>query len=207
MPRSRFQGLTWPIARAARKSWGPRIAIPRNGWSASRSLSPDTIWVALPLTANSRNLLSLASRHTAICSVTSTCWAFCNSAARNSRRNSAGTYLLNLGRRNTSSSSATVASETSNVPLSAAASNACRGAEWGSSTGLTAMLVSMTVRDSLIAQQGLQDFRGQAERCRMPANLVHDFLQRAGWAGSQFTQAEAEQKLQPAPVLGRGGRE
>src|SRR5205807_3376797 len=105
------------------------------------------------------------------------------------KRFSSGTYLLNFGRRMTSSNSAMVAADTSNFPRAAAASNACRGTERGSNTALTATPVSMTVRISLIAQQRLQNFRGQAVRLGMTADVVHDFLQRTNRAGGQLTQA------------------
>src|SRR5262249_34279789 len=135
------------------------------------------MWLALPLTASSKNLSSFGSRQTVMTSVTTTSSASRTSAARNSRRFSSGIYLLNFGRRNTSSSSATVASDTNNFPRAAAVSNACRGTERGSSTALTATPVSMTVRISFIAQQRLQDFRGQAAGLGVAADLVHDLLQ------------------------------
>ena len=49
-----------------RKSAGDMIFIPRNGFNTSKSLSPVTIQSAFPATANSRNLLSLGSRHSEI---------------------------------------------------------------------------------------------------------------------------------------------
>ena len=130
----------------------------------------------------------------------------------NSRRFSSETYLLNFGRRNTLSNSAIVASDTNNFPRVAAASNACRGTEREAARRRTATPVSITVRLSFIAKQRLQDFRGQATRLGVPADLVHDLLQRTGWAsGSSLrrrrlrrscslrrSSAEAEEKARAA---------
>jgi len=65
----------------------------------------------------------------------------------------------------------------------------------------------MTVRVSFIVQQRFQDFRRQAVRLRVTADLVHDFLQRARRAGRQFAQAEAEEQFQFPSVLRGGGGE
>src|SRR6266542_3620492 len=190
---------SWAMARNA---CGVTMAIPRNGCSNRRSASPLIRWLARPLTANSRNLLSLGSRHSVTLSVTSTVSASRTSAAKNSNRFASSRYLLNFGRRKTSSSSATVAADTRSRPRATAASNACRGTERGSKTALTATLVSTTVRSSLAMQQRLQDFGSQAASLGLRADLVHDLLERPCGASSQLPQAEAKEKLQLASLLG-----
>ena len=100
----------------ARNSTGLRIGIPRKGCRTSRSASPVMRWLALPLNANARNLLSFGSRQSVSTSRTSTTSASCTKAERNSKRRASDRYLSNFFRRSTSSNSATVASDTSNRP-------------------------------------------------------------------------------------------
>ncbi len=103
---------------------GVAIAIPRNGCKTSRSLSPLTTQVALPLTASSRNLSSLGSRHATTRSTISTKMPSLTKALRNSIRSSSVMYLSNPLRRRTSSNSATVTCEISNLPVCVALSKA-----------------------------------------------------------------------------------
>src|SRR6185295_8317977 len=88
------------------------------------------------------------------------------------------TYLSKWGRRKTSFSSAAVADEISTVPCYSAKSNACRGAERGSSAALTATWVSTTTRTLLVIQQRLQDLWRQATCLSTGTDLVHDGLER-----------------------------
>src|SRR5262249_48915223 len=67
-----------------RNACGVTTAIPRNVWSASKSPSPLRMWLALPLTANSKNLLSLGSRQVGMTSLTSTSSPSCPPAPRHS---------------------------------------------------------------------------------------------------------------------------
>jgi len=63
-------GLRYDLSRMLRTNVaGVTIGIPRNGSSARRSASPETIRWAWPLTASSRNLSSFGSRQAVIRSV------------------------------------------------------------------------------------------------------------------------------------------
>src|SRR5205807_623589 len=80
--------LITSIYERLKNACGVSTGIPRKGFRASRSLSPLMIWVALPPTANSRNLLSSGSRQSVTDSLTSTNSPSRTSAARNSMRSS-----------------------------------------------------------------------------------------------------------------------
>jgi len=164
------------------------------------------MWLAVPLTASSRNLLSFGSRHSVISVVILTISASRTRAAKNSSRSSSVTYLLNFGRRSTSSSSAMVAADTNSWPRSAAKSNACRGTERGRKTELTATLVSMTARISFAMQQRLQEFRRQAACFGPGTDFVHDVFERPSGTSSKFAESESEQKFEFLPLLGRSFR-
>jgi hypothetical protein len=60
---------------------------------------------------------------------------------------------------------------------------------------------------SAIAQQRLHDLRCQTLRLGVSADLVHDFLQRPGRACGQLAEAEAEEELHLAALLGGSCRE
>ncbi len=140
-------------AAVLRKVAGETITTPRKGSKTSKSLSPLIIWLALPLMANSKNLLSFSSRHSVITCVTCMISAVRTKAAKNSSLFLAGIYLLNFGRHSTSSNSASVSSDTNNYPYNTTKSNACRDIERGSKTALTTTFVSMTARSLFFIEQ------------------------------------------------------
>jgi hypothetical protein len=121
--------------------------MPRKGFSARRSVSPVTICVPCPLTANSRNLSSFGSRQACICISTSTHSASRVSAARKDRTSSSCTYRRNRFRLKTSWSSARTAKEISTLPSRKALFSAWRGFESGRSKALTKTFVSNTQRN------------------------------------------------------------
>src|SRR5438034_1231909 len=129
-------------------------------------------------------------------SVMATTSASSISAARNSKRSVSVTYLLNLGRRRTSLSSAMVVADTSSRPRCVARSKAWRGTDLGKRTALTATPASITVRHSFAMQQLLQNVRGQAARGRVLTDFVHDRFEWPDRTGGQLAQAEAQKKLQ-----------
>ena len=80
-------GLRYDLSRMLRTNVaGVTIGIPRNGSSARRSASPETIRSAWPLTASSRNLSSFGSRQAVIRSVIVTSSAAASSSCSQSRK-------------------------------------------------------------------------------------------------------------------------
>ena len=143
-----------------KKASGLKTATPRNGLKASRSESPLIMALASPLTANSRNMLSLGSRQTFTVVVTATHSASLTSAARNRLRSIAPTYRLNFSRLNTRSNSSRTGVEMRILPRSSAASKARRGSESLKSKALTITFVSNTKRKFTTRQEPRTVFVG-----------------------------------------------
>jgi hypothetical protein len=74
-------------------------------------------------------------------------------AAKNSSRACSETYLLNFGRRSTSSNSSIVDCDASKRPDTVAKSKARRGIDRGNMTALTTTPVSNTVLGSIVMEQ------------------------------------------------------
>ena len=81
-----------------RNSVGDMIFVPRNGFNTSKSLSPVTMQTAFAATANSRNLLSLGSRHSEILTTGSMKSASFSMSFSIFVRFIKLAYLLNLGK-------------------------------------------------------------------------------------------------------------
>src|SRR5256712_3323542 len=175
------------------------------GLSERRSASPLTRWVARPLTASSRNLLSFGSRQAVIRAVVSTHSASRVRAARNRRTSSSSTYFRNSLRPRTSLSSASTANDSRTFPWSRARSKARRGTESARSSALMRTLVSKTKRKLRALQQRLQGFGRQPARAGFAARVVHDLAERRRWGGHEVPQPEAQQRLHLLLFLGGGG--
>lgn len=135
------------------------MAIPRNGCKTSKSWSPLIRHVALPQTANSRNLLSFGSRHALMVSSSSSTVAASTNAAKNLNRSKGKIYLSNFGRCKTLLSSSMVAAESSSFASRNALSNAFRAVERFSNAALINTFVSQTTARSVIVQQFCERFR------------------------------------------------
>lgn len=118
-----------------------------NGWSASKSASLVMMQWACPDTANSRNILSLASRQTLIFIDGIITDARCNTLLSKSGLVSRGKkYLSNLGLYNVVCNSSKVSTETSNSWLSIARSNAKYEYDSGLSAARIITFVSTAIR-------------------------------------------------------------
>ncbi len=120
------------------------MGISRNGLSTNKSLSPDTMRSARPLTASSRNLSSLGSRHAAICSVMVTVSAPASSFESHSRKRGA----ISGARRGlamTCNNSCSVAEDLSRQPRCSIRYTARAGREVSFKTALTSTFVSTTI--------------------------------------------------------------